>query len=107
MAGGMGGLGNVCGAVSGAVMVIGLKTTNEDNIHDMEARFETMDTVKEFIARFEEQHSSIECRELIGHDISTREKSAAAMKENAFANCPKFVESAVTILDDILSNERP
>ena len=102
MAGGIGGLGHVCGAVSGAVMVIGLKTTNEDNIHDMAAGFNTMDTVKEFVARFEEQHSSIGCRELTGYDISTREKSGAAMKENAFANCPKFVESAVTILDDIL-----
>lgn len=102
MAGGVGGLGHVCGAVSGAVMVIGLKTTNEGNIHDMAASFDTMDTVKEFISRFEEQHSSIQCRELTGCDISTREKSAAAMKENAFANCPKFVKSAVTILDDIL-----
>ena len=107
MAGGIGGLGKVCGAVSGAVMVIGLKTTNEENIHDMEAGFQTMDTVKEFIARFEEQHSSIECRELLGCDISTREKSMAAMKENAYVNCPKFVESAVTILDDILSSKQP
>jgi hypothetical protein len=73
----------------------------------MEAGFATMETVKEFIARFEAQHSSIECRELVGHDISTREKSAAAMKENAFVNCPKYVESAVTILDDILSSKQP
>jgi C_GCAxxG_C_C family probable redox protein len=107
MAGGIGGLGNVCGAVSGAVMVIGLKMTNEGNIHDMEAGFKTMDTVKEFVARFEEQHSSIKCRELVGYDISSREKSAVAMKENAFANCPKFIESAVTILDDIVSNKNP
>lgn len=106
MAGGIGSLGNVCGAVSGAVLAIGLKTTNENNIHDMEAGYKTMETVREFVARFEQQHSSIMCRELIGHDISTREKSEAAMKENAFANCPKFVESAVTILDDILSSER-
>ena len=106
MAGGIGGLGNVCGAVSGAVLVIGLKTTNENNIHDMEAGYKTMETVREFVARFEEQHSSIKCRELIGHDISTREKGEAAMKENAFVNCPKFVESAVTILDDIFSSER-
>ncbi len=104
MAGGIGSLGNVCGAVSGAVLVIGAKTTNKSNIHDMEAGMKTMETVREFVARFEEQHSSIECRELIGHDISTMEKTEAAMKANAFANCPKFVESAVTILDDILSS---
>jgi C_GCAxxG_C_C family probable redox protein len=102
MAGGIGGLGHVCGAVSGAALVIGLKTTNEHNINDMEAGFKTMDTVKEFVTRFEERHSSIMCRELIGHDISTQEKSAAAMKANAFVNCPAYVQSAVTLLDDML-----
>lgn len=107
MAGGIGGMGHVCGAVSGAAMVIGLKTTSEDNIRDMKAGYETMETVKKFIARFEEKHSSINCRDLIGHDISTREKSAVAMEENAFANCPKFVESAVTILDDIFISQKP
>jgi len=102
MAGGIGGLGHVCGAVSGAVLVIGLKTTNQDNINDMEAGLKTMDTVKEFVARFKKRHSSIMCRDLIGTDISTREKSEAAMKTDAFANCPAYVQSAVTILDDML-----
>jgi C_GCAxxG_C_C family probable redox protein len=105
MAGGIGSLGHVCGAVSGAVLVMGAKKTNKDNIHDMEAGLKAMETVREFVTRFEEQHSSIICNELIGHDISTPEKSEAAMKANAFANCPKFVESAVTILDDIFRSE--
>jgi len=102
MAGGIGGLGHVCGAVSGAVLVIGLKTTNENNINDMEAGLKTMDTVKEFVTRFEEQHSSIMCRDLIGYDISTRENIEAAMKAEAYINCPAYVQSAVTILDEIL-----
>lgn len=106
MAGGIGGLGNVCGAVSGAVLVIGLSKTKEGTAQDVKASYETMDTVKEFIDTFEEQHSSIKCRELIGYDISTQEKSLAAMKENAFVNCPKFIASAVTILDDILKNQK-
>jgi C_GCAxxG_C_C family probable redox protein len=104
MAGGIGGLGNVCGAVSGAVIAIGLKTTTEDNIYDMEAGFKTMEIVREFVARFEEEHSSIQCRELIGYDISSKEKSALAMKENAFEKCPGYVESAVNILDELLSS---
>lgn len=101
MAGGIGGLGGVCGAVSGAILVIGLKTTNEENIHDMDAGFKSMETVREFVAKFEERHASIQCRELIGCDISSREKSMAAMKEGAFADCPKFVASAVEILDEM------
>jgi C_GCAxxG_C_C family probable redox protein len=103
---GIGSLGDVCGTVSGATLVIGLKTTNENNIYDTEARHKTYETVREFVARFEERHSSIKCRQLLGRDISTREKLQAAIKDNAFAKCYKFVESAVNILDEILNNER-
>ncbi|HDT13946.1 MAG TPA: C_GCAxxG_C_C family protein [Candidatus Aminicenantes bacterium] len=105
MAGGIGGLGHVCGAVSGAVLVIGLKATNSDNIDDMTAGLKTMDTVKEFVSKFEEKHSTIMCRDLIGHDISTAEKREAAMKANAYANCSEFVASAVTILDEMFGQE--
>jgi len=106
MAGGIGGLGHVCGAVSGAILVIGLKTTNKNNINDMAAGFKTMETAQEFVSKFEEKHSSIKCRELIGHDISTPESREAAMQANAYANCPNFVASAVTILDEILGADR-
>lgn len=106
MAGGVGSLGNVCGAVSGAALVIGAKTTNKDNIQNMETGMKTMEIVREFAARFEEQHSSIICRELLGHDISTPEKRKAAMEAKAYVNCPKYVQSAVTILDEMLGSER-
>jgi C_GCAxxG_C_C family probable redox protein len=106
MAGGIGGLGNVCGAVSGAVMVIGLKTTDKDNINDMAVGLKTMETAKEFVSKFEEKHSTIKCRELIGHDISTPEGMQAAMQANAYANCPKYVATAVTILDEMFGAEK-
>ena len=101
---GIGGLGNVCGTVSGATLVIGLKTMNENNIRDPEARHKTSDTVKEFVARFEERHSSIKCKELLGCDISTPEGYRQAKKNNLFkTKCPKFVESAVDILEELFS----
>ena len=101
---GIGGLGNVCGTVSGATLVIGLKTMNENNIRDREARHKTSDTVKEFVARFEERHSSIKCKELLGCDISTPEGYRQAREKNLFrTNCPKFVESAVDILEELFS----
>ncbi len=106
MAGGIGGLGQVCGAVSGAILAIGLKTSNAGNLHDMPAAFETMAAVREFVARFEERHSSIQCRDLMGHDISTQEKSAAAMQAGAFGDCPQFIESAVAILDEMIRTGR-
>ncbi|MHA1877737.1 MAG: C-GCAxxG-C-C family protein [Promethearchaeota archaeon] len=104
MAGGVGGLGSVCGAVSGAVMAIGLKMTNKENIQDMTTGLKVMEKTREFVALFEKEHSSIQCRDLIGYDISSSEKSALAMEEGAFANCPGYVESATKILDELFEN---
>ena len=101
---GIGSLGDVCGTVSGATLVIGLKTTNKNNIYDMQARHKTNETVREFVARFKKLHSSIKCCELLDRDISTSEKLEAAIKDNAFTKCIKYVESAVNILDDIFNN---
>jgi C_GCAxxG_C_C family probable redox protein len=98
---GIGSSGLVCGAVSGATMVIGLKTTNENNAWDLAAQHESNSIVRDFIAKFEEKHSSTNCRELLGRDISSQAKFDAAVASNAFINCPKLVKSAVTILDDI------
>ena len=100
---GIGSLGNVCGAVSGATMVIGLKISNKNNIHDREAQHKTNEIVREFVARFRDRYSSIECRELLGYDISTREKEETAGKDGAFINCPKYVGYAVEILEELLS----
>ncbi|MBN2432426.1 MAG: C_GCAxxG_C_C family protein [Acidobacteria bacterium] len=106
MAGGIGGLGHVCGAVSGAALVIGLKTTNQDNILDRADGFTTMARVSEFIDRFRARHATILCRELIGCEIRTPEQSMAAMKANVFANCPGYVESAVAILEEMFRPEK-
>lgn len=105
MAGGIGGLGNVCGAVSGAVMVIGLKMTSKDNVTDKAAVFKTMEAAKKFCSEFEARNGSIQCRELLGYDISTPEGQEAAMKnQDGYSKCPGFVQGAVTILEDMFNS---
>ncbi|MGC8971214.1 MAG: C-GCAxxG-C-C family protein [bacterium] len=67
--GGLGRIGEVCGAVTGAIMALGLKygfTT-----FSSEAKEEVHNIVREYIARFKEKNSSILCRELLGADINT------------------------------------
>lgn len=103
MAGGIGSLGHVCGAVSGAAMVISLKTAEINNLLDMKTALKTTDTVKEFITRFEAKHKSIQCRVLTGYDLSTMEAKQKAMKENAFVNCPTYVTDAVKILEEMFT----
>ncbi len=69
-AGGLGNTGAVCGAVSGAVMAIGLKKEWSDTIED---RLRTLAVAQEFRRRFEAEMGSINCRELTGADLSTEE----------------------------------
>lgn len=100
---GIGGLGNVCGTVSGATMVIGLKLMNEQNLNDKKAKQKTRKTVQEFVARFKGRHQSIKCRDLLGYDNSTPEKAKIARENNAFDNCRNYVRSSVEILEELFA----
>jgi C_GCAxxG_C_C family probable redox protein len=69
-AGGIGNSGDVCGAVAGAVMAIGLKRERGET---MEEAFHTLAVVQEFRRRFEKEMGTIHCRELTGADLTTAE----------------------------------
>ena len=99
---GIGRMGRTCGAVTGAVMVIGLKY-GQVNLADEESREKTYKQVKEFIDRFTAIHGSIECRELIDYDLSNSSKLKLARESEVFQNkCPSFVYDSARILEDVL-----
>ena len=102
--GGMGRLGEVCGAVTGAFMVIGLKHAKvhpEDDEGTTKEKAYTL--VYEFAERFRSRHGSILCRELLGCDSGTPEGRTQAREKGAFEHvCPKVVEDAVEILEQLL-----
>lgn len=100
--GGIGGMGKTCGAVTGAVMVIGLMHGQAD-LRDVESRERTYKLAREFIGRFTELHGSVECRELIGYDLSQQSEFKLARQNRVFQKkCPRFVYDAACILEDIL-----
>ena len=100
--GGMGRLGLTCGAVTGALLVIGLKY-GRIAADDQKAKQKTTQLVRNFIKRFEERNATAVCRELLGCDISTEEGFKYAKEHNLInTRCPDFVACAVGILDEIL-----
>lgn len=102
LSGGIGRMGRTCGAVTGAVMVIGLKHGQAD-LADEESRRKTHELVKEFIDRFTALHGSIECRELIGYDLSNAAEFEAARGDGLRqSKCSGFVYDAARILEDVL-----
>ena len=95
-----------CGAVTGAFMVLGLKGGNtfaDDKVSKENVYIEVI----KFSNRFSDQHGSIQCHELIGCDITTREGLKAARQKGVFSViCPKLVKSAAEILEEMLVEDK-
>jgi C_GCAxxG_C_C family probable redox protein len=101
-AGGMARRGEVCGVVSGSLMVIGLKYGME-NETDSEKRDKTYELVNAFLDKFKEKHEYLRCRDLLDCDISTPEGRKTAKEKQLFKTiCPKLVSSAAELLEDII-----
>ncbi|HRX33305.1 MAG TPA: C-GCAxxG-C-C family protein [Methanoregulaceae archaeon] len=101
-AAGIGWTGNMCGAVAGALMVIGLKFGNTDP-DDMDAKKKVFAATQEFIVEFVDRHGTINCTELPGYDLSDPEQRfEARSKDVTKEKCPVFVRDAADILELIL-----
>jgi C_GCAxxG_C_C family probable redox protein len=72
--GGIAGRGDVCGAVVGSTMAIGLRYGREES---WQPRDEAYALTQEFCQRFEEEMGTLSCRELTGMDLSTPEGQKA------------------------------
>jgi C_GCAxxG_C_C family probable redox protein len=104
--GGMGSMGETCGCVTGAFMVIGLKHSKTKGSEEAEREKGDL-LVQEFVDRFRARHGSIVCRELLGCDLGTPEGLKKAKKEKHFGKrCPEFVKDAAGILDELLTDYR-
>ena len=97
--GGVARRGNICGAVTGGLMALGL-ARGADTPPGKEAAYRLG---QEFMARFESRHGSIMCRVLLDCDISTEAGSQQAREKGLFKTiCPQFVRDAVAIAQDML-----
>ncbi len=94
--GGIAQTGNVCGALTGALMALGLKygsTEYENRVNEIAV---------ELLNEFESLNGTTICRDLINHDLITDEDVKQAFAKGSFDNCPKFVEDVTKIMDRLL-----
>jgi C_GCAxxG_C_C family probable redox protein len=105
--GGMGRLGEVCGAVTGAFMVLGLHV-GAASAGDAQGKERTYALVAEFARRFEARRGCLHCRQLLGCDLNTPEGLQAAKDRKLFTTlCPCLVAEAATILEEMLGPTQP
>jgi C_GCAxxG_C_C family probable redox protein len=103
LGGGVAGTGNVCGAVTGALMVIGLKHSIAEGF-DAAIKEKATQLGQEFISRFKARHGTILCRELVGCDLLTREDRARAKPVTA-SICPGLVRDAAGMVNELLAED--
>lgn len=104
--GGMGKMREVCGAVSGALLVYGALRGNSDP-EDGEAKKQHYANVRAFADRFKAEHETIICRELL-HNIGLKKDAGGDPEERTpeyyrTRPCVRFVETAATVLAEMLA----
>ncbi len=100
---GMGRQQLICGAVAGALMVIGLKYGKGINDPE-EYKKLTYKKTEDFIDKFKRVNKTIYCKELLDNlNMSNPEEYKKIIEQNMFKlRCRKYVGDAIDILSDIL-----
>ena len=100
--GGMGRMREVCGAVSGMLMVAGVLYGYDANDDDASKKGHYT-LVQELAARFREEVGSIICRELLKNPPSDPAPTPSTAEFYQKRPCARFVMLAARILDDYIA----
>ena len=103
---GMGRSQEVCGAVTGGIMALGMKYGRGEN-QDRTATDETYAKTQELMQRFEAKHGTCNCLKLLsGCDLTTEvgrtEFKARDMQRQICAAC---VRTVAAVLEDLLADQ--
>lgn len=99
---GMGRKQEVCGAISGAILVLNLLYGRGEK-DEKQKQDINYSKVRELITRFENIHGTINCKKLLdGCDLLTAVGQEKFKLENLIENCYKYVEDTVKILYEII-----
>jgi C_GCAxxG_C_C family probable redox protein len=101
--GGMGRQQYTCGAVTGALMALGLKYGKALNDPE-EKKMMTYSKTKEFFSEFEKLHGTVNCRQLLnGLDMNDPDDYRKIQDQNLFhTQCEKYITDAVVNVEKIM-----
>lgn len=105
LGGGVGRMREVCGAVSGAAMVLGYVYGGE-TAEDKKGAYEK---VQKFAEEFKKDNGSIICREILGLDKTKKETATPEARTTEYYRvrpCSEKVYEAARIVEEMLKNEK-
>lgn len=102
--GGMGRLREVCGAVSGMLIVAGLLYGYEGP-ESGKVKNDHYARIQELALKFEEQYGSIVCREMLGLKVRHDTPQSAPRTSDFYKKrpCPELIGAAAEILEEYIS----
>ena len=106
LGGGLGGNGEVCGAVVGALGVLGLRFGRGTEEEKEDPKM--FPCAKEVLQRFREivnNHEGILCREIAGVDWKDREQARAFYKSEKITECLRIVGDTAHMVGGLLERE--
>ncbi len=102
---GMARMGDTCGALTGGMIVLGLKF-GRIVADDTEAKEKNYRLVHEFVEEFNRRFEKADCRDLLGFDPGSPEASQRFANEPELKKkCSGFVREASEIIEEIISRE--
>ena len=103
--GGMGKLREVCGALTGAFMVIGMKKgySSPDADEEKQAHYRR---IQELAESFKQKNGSILCRDLIGEEYTPGDSKPGKRTQTYYETrpCGELIEYAVRLLEEELKD---
>ncbi len=98
--GGMGKMGETCGVVTGAFMIISL-THGASEANDEQAKAKSCELVTKFAEEFNAHNGTTLCRELLGFTMGNKKLTAEA-KAIIQERCPNYIKDAANIIKEII-----
>ena len=101
--GGMGRMREVCGAVSGMLMVLGVLYGYDDTVEDDAQKKQLYRDVQALAAKFREECGSIICREILKNPPSDPNPTPRTAEFYAKRPCARMVMTAARLLDEFIA----
>lgn len=94
--------GEICGAVSGALMAIGAKYGNCAP-GDVQAKEIAIRKANKFMDAFKDEYESVRCKDILGYDFSVPKEAAQIKRQGITAQtCPYLIAFATELLKEFL-----
>ena len=95
------GSGELCGAISGAIMVLGMLTPVDTN-DPVNSKLRAVAQGREFLRRFSQRFGAVRCETLLPMELTADDRAPAAKELGITDHCSILAATAAEIVEEML-----